>query len=79
MDPIPIQAIISLIIVLGAGIGVWVAMNNKVTRLETKVEMMEKSASENKDQNDKSMGLLRSEMLHQFQLIREDLHKMQSK
>lgn len=79
MEPISIQAIISLIIVLGAGIGVWVAMNNKVTRLETKVEMMEKSASENKEQNDKSMVLLRSEMLHQFQLIREDLHKMQSK
>lgn len=67
---------ISFFVLLGGGIGVWVAMNNKVTRLETKIEMMEKSHDEYKSHIDKVMTQLRQEMMQQFQMLREDLHKM---
>ncbi len=70
------QMIISICVLAGAGIGVWVAMNNKVTRLETKVEMLEKNHDDYKSQIDKSMSLLRNEMLQQFSILRDDIHKI---
>lgn len=67
---------ISFLVLLGSGIGVWVAMNNKVTRLETKIEMMEKSHDEYKEHMDKLMQQLRTDMMQQFNMLREDIHKM---
>ncbi len=61
---------------LGAGIGVWVSMNNKVTRLETKIEMIEKSHDELKLSFEKGFSQLRNDFMQQFQMLREDIHKL---
>ena len=67
---------VSFVVLLGGGIGVWVALNNKVTRLETKIEMIEKSHEQYKEHIDKLMSQLRSDMMQQFQMLREDIHKI---
>jgi hypothetical protein len=70
------QMTVSIILVLGGGIGVWVAMNNKVTRLETKIEMIEKSHDELKLSFEKGFTQLRNDFMQQFQMLREDIHKL---
>jgi archaellum component FlaC len=70
------QMMISFLVLLGGGVGVWVAMNNKVTRLETKIEMIEKSHDELKSSFEKGFAQLRQDFMTQFQMLREDIHKL---
>jgi len=71
--------IISMIGILAGGVGIWVATNNKITRLETKVETLEKGHTDLQNAIRDGFDRLRTEMKEDMNSMKEYMRELISK
>lgn len=71
MEGVNIAALIGLIGLAGAGIGVWVSLRERLVRAETKIETLEANQRDHKSE----VQLLREWLETQFSELRKELSK----
>lgn len=71
MDTPTIMALIAFLSLAGAGVGVWVALRERLVRAETKIEALEKQHADHKSE----VQLLREWLDGQFAELRKVLDR----